>query len=142
MLWSLAEEAFAYVAETESAADPGPERVAAVVVGFIEFLAEHPAFVAIVGRDAEYALRLFTGPGSMIRKNVTDAVATLLREQGDALVPPLAYDTLAYVVVRVIESFLYSDVITGEHLDLDNARIAVQLLLQSPGSRPPGTTQS
>jgi hypothetical protein len=44
-------------------------------------------------------------------------------------VPPLSLDTLAYLMVRLGESFLYANVLSGQLVDVGDTGIAVQLLL-------------
>src|SRR2546429_405880 len=90
-------------------------------------------------RDLEYALRVLTTKESTVQRRTITAIAGFLREEADAgrLDPPLDVDTLAYVLVRIGESFLYSDVITGEQVDLDNAALAFRAVLQAPRPRRP-----
>jgi len=61
------------------------------------------------------------------------AARELLEEQVSAgkLSPPLDIDTLAYLMIRVNESFIYSDVITGSEPDVDKAVEVVRLLLRA-----------
>src|ERR687898_255758 len=58
----------------------------------------------------------------------------LLAEQVEAgaLTPALDIDTLAYLMVRVAESFLYSDLITGSEPDVDRGVEVVRVLLHAP----------
>ncbi|MEY4509574.1 MAG: Tetracyclin repressor-like, C-terminal domain, partial [Pseudomonadota bacterium] len=45
----------------------------------------------------------------------------------------LDIDTLAYVIVRVSESFLYSDVISGREPNFEAASAAVRILCAAEG---------
>ncbi|MEV0672755.1 QsdR family transcriptional regulator [Mycobacterium sp. NPDC050441] len=47
--------------------------------------------------------------------------------------PPLPPNDLAYLIVRIVESFLYADIITGEPLEIAKAEQAISALL---GHRP------
>ena len=60
-------------------------------------------------------------------------VGALLEDQVAAgkLTLPLDIDTLAYLMIRVNESFIYSDVITGSEPDVDKAVEVVRLLLRA-----------
>jgi hypothetical protein len=59
------------------------------------------------------------------------AARELLAEQVQAgqLTPALDVDTLAYLIIRIAESFIYSDAITGQEPDVESAVAAVRLLL-------------
>jgi hypothetical protein len=46
------------------------------------------------------------------------------------LVPPLPVSDLAYLIVRIAESFIYTDVITGGEPDAVKARDAITALLR------------
>ena len=58
----------------------------------------------------------------------------LLEQQVEtgALVPPLDIDTLAYLMARIAESFLYTNVITGDEPDPVKAGQAIRVLLSAP----------
>jgi len=47
------------------------------------------------------------------------------------LTHPLGSDDLAYLVVRIIESFVYTDLITGDPPDATKVRAAVAALLHA-----------
>ena len=60
-----------------------------------------------------------------------------LAEQADAgkLEPALDLDDLAYVIVRVVESYLYRDVIAGTEPDIGRAVEVIDALLHAPPVR-------
>jgi hypothetical protein len=68
------------------------------------------------------------------------AAGELITEQVESggLSPVLEVDTLAYTLIRVAESFLYSDAIAGSEPDVDRAVEVVRVLLEAGG--PAGTT--
>ncbi|GGO84266.1 QsdR family transcriptional regulator [Wenjunlia tyrosinilytica] len=80
--------------------------------------------------DPEGALRILTSRHSGVQSRVVAAVRDLLREQVDAgeLDPPVDLDTLAYTTVRICESFLYSDTITGTEREVGQAVEILRLL--------------
>ena len=45
---------------------------------------------------------------------------------------PLPIDDLGYVIVRIVESFIYSDQIVGRQSNLEVGREAIRALLSSP----------
>ena len=69
----------------------------------------------------------------MQRRSIA-AMRSLLEEQVSAgrLEPALDLDSLAYLIVRIVESFLYSDVIAGSEPDIDAAADAIHVLLNAP----------
>ena len=62
---------------------------------------------------------------------IISAIETLLREETTRgrLRAPLPPRDLAYLIVRIVESFLYADIITGEQLDIAKAEQAITALL-------------
>ena len=50
--------------------------------------------------------------------------------EAGTLEPALDVDTLAYLLVRVAESFIYSDIITGTEPDVEKAIEVVRILLK------------
>ena len=61
----------------------------------------------------------------------TLAIEALLRDEitHGLLHPPLPPPELAYLIIRIVESFLYADIITGEQLDIAKAEQAIAALL-------------
>jgi AcrR family transcriptional regulator len=80
-----------------------------------------------VTEDSEFALRVLTSRASTVQYRCTQAVRELIWELVPE--PALPADELAYLVVRITESFLYRDVITGDEADIEGALRAIRLLL-------------
>jgi AcrR family transcriptional regulator len=84
-----------------------------------------------VENEPECALRVMTSKHSPHQKRVVEYWRDLLleaeRERG--LVPKLDADTMAYVLIRIAESFLWSDLITGEPSDRAKAQEVARALL-------------
>jgi hypothetical protein len=67
-----------------------------------------------------------------VQRRVVAKVEDLLHEeiaQGN-LKPPLPPHDLAYLIVRIIESFLYADIIAGEQPDTAKVEQAIAALLR------------
>ena len=81
--------------------------------------------------DAERALRLLTTSASSIQREMIGAVERLLDQEVDttALSYPMSTRDLAYLVIRIGESFIYTDLITGGVPDSGKARTALLALL-------------
>lgn len=93
-------------------------------------LAAEP-FRRFLDQDPEYALRILTSKSSMVQSQVVAEVTKMLQEQADAghIASTLKIDRLGYLIVRIVESFLYSDQIAGEQPDIEFAIEAVHILL-------------
>jgi AcrR family transcriptional regulator len=84
-----------------------------------------------IENDAEFALRVLTSKSSTVQNRNVELVRATLEEQvarGD-LTPPLPVDTLAYVIVRIGEAFVYADFISGREPAIDQAAAAILVLL-------------
>lgn len=86
-----------------------------------------------VAQDPEFALRVLTSRHSPVQHRCTLAITALVDELVDAgkMTPALPSDELAYIIVRITESFLYRDVISGEEADVEAAIAAIRILLMA-----------
>jgi AcrR family transcriptional regulator len=131
VIWSFAEEGLRQA--TEAARGSGAEYVVDVVQRFGRLNASFEPLRRFIEQDPELALRILTSKKGPVQERMIAAARELLAEQVAAgkLSPPLDIDTLAYLVIRVNESFIYSDVITGSEPDVDKAVEVVRLLLRT-----------
>jgi AcrR family transcriptional regulator len=107
VIWSLALRTLDYVKEKVSA--QGAEGVVAVVSGF-----------------------LLASPETNFQRRLIGALQGLLEEEAEAsrLDLPVDLHELAYVIVRVIESYVYLDLITGERPEYERAAERVEPILR------------
>jgi AcrR family transcriptional regulator len=91
-------------------------------------------------QDGEYAIRVLCSKHSPMQRRSIHATQEMLAEQVEhgALDPPLELGSLAFVIVRIVESFLYSDIIAGQQPDVKAAGDTVSTLLQAPPPRKNG----
>jgi AcrR family transcriptional regulator len=131
VMWSLAADTLEQA--REQASTSGPEYVADVLDWFMTAVTYHPAMRRFLARDPEYALRILTSQHSVIRARTTDAVGELLAEQekAGALQPALDSGALSYLIVRIMESFMYSELIAGAEPDISKATTAIRILLHA-----------
>lgn len=129
ILWSLAEPTLRRI--IDEATGTGALRVGRVVGAFCRALVENTAFRTYLAREPELALRIVTRNASPVQRRFCDEVEALLADEVAAghLDPPLAVDDLAYVVVRLSETFTYTNLITGEPPSPEKAEAAVVALL-------------
>jgi hypothetical protein len=130
VLWSLAEPTLQRIVDTEPGS--GAERLAGIMGRFCEALVENRAFRTYLAREPEHGLRMVTRNSSPIQRRLCTAVEQLLTEETEAgnVVPPLEIPDLAYVVVRLAETFTYTNLITGEPPSPEKAAAAVAALLR------------
>lgn len=129
ILVSLGERTFAD--SVKHARGTGPQRVADTMGEFVQALIDAPYFRGYLRRETERALRLLTTNASVVQSRMVDLVERLLREEQDLgrLPHPLPLPDLAYLIMRISESFIYTDLITGESPDAGKARTAIAALL-------------
>jgi len=130
VIWSLARRTLDKI-EAE-ADDTGPERVVRVVTRFLEDVIANPGMRRWLAEEGEAAMRLLTLGESGFQPRLIDAMHDLLTEQADAgkLALPVDLREVAYVIVRLIESYTYLDLITGEQPDARRAEPILRLLLR------------
>lgn len=131
VLWSLAVPTLVQ-AEHATAGRAGGERIADILTHFVDDLITADYFRQFLRREPARALRLLTTKESPIQRRYTATVEWLVRrELGDE---PLggAIDPagLAYLLVRMSESFTYADLISGDQPSAERARVAFRLLLR------------
>ena len=90
-----------------------------------------------VQQDPEFAMRVVMSSSSPVEHRVISAVRGLIDAEvaSGHLAPAMDTQSLAYVIVRIAESFLYRDVITGEQPDHETATKAIGLLFTAQAKR-------
>lgn len=129
VLWSFAEAGLRQA--REGAYGSGAAYVLDVFRRFIHANAGFAPLRRFIEQDPELALRVLTSKSSPVQGRMIEAARALLAEQVEAgdFAPALPLDTLAYTVIRVAESFLYSDLIAGSEPDVERAVQVVRVLL-------------
>lgn len=130
VLWSLAEPTLD--AADAAAEGAGAARVVEVLTHFVDALIEAPYFREFLRREPARALRLLTTRASDVQRRYVAVTETLLRRAEDegAATPGLTRSDLAFLLVRISESFTYADVIAGEEPSAVRARAAFELVLR------------
>ena len=132
VLWSLAA---ATIREARAGASGhGAAYLAAVNELYLRALADFEPNRKFIERDPEFALRVLTCNRTPFQQRLIDATRELIEEQIRLVryQPPLEPHTLAYVIVRIGESFIFNDVITGTEPDLSKAIEASRVLFHAP----------
>jgi AcrR family transcriptional regulator len=110
----------------------GAERVVLTVTGFLDAVLSCEGMRRWLADEGERAMRLLTRHDTGFQPRLIDWVHELLREESEAgrLHLPADLREVAYVIVRLIESYTYLDLITGEQPDARRAEPILRLLLR------------
>jgi AcrR family transcriptional regulator len=112
IVWSLTRRTL----DDLEAAHRGKGRQVAILSGFLEATLAHPGMQRWLAEEGESAMRLLTRHETDFQPRLIAAV--------EALLDPADPDRheVAYALVRVIESYTYLDLITGETPEAGRAR--------------------
>lgn len=151
ILWSLIEPTIATLRSTHSdlaeRADPHRSPAAAIFNGLVRAVNTNTGMQHFIDREGELALRLLTTKASDFEARLIRVVSEVLEQESAAgrLHSPIPSDDLPYVLVRVMESYTYLGLITGDRPDMDRCARVVDALLPErlevtpPDSRKGGT---
>jgi AcrR family transcriptional regulator len=129
ILWSLAEPALG--AAVEASDGNGAQRITGAIGRFAAMVDQADYLREFLRREPERALRILTTRAGTLQARLVGAIDTLLHDeaaQGN-LATPLPLHDLAYLIVRIVESFLYAEFITGAEPDIAMVELAVGALL-------------
>jgi AcrR family transcriptional regulator len=130
VLWSLA-DATLERRDSEVRA-VGAERIVQVVTRFIDDCLTNAGMKRLLGEEGERTMRLLTRRDKGFQPRLIAAIQRMLEEETQAgrMRLPVDLHDIAYVVVRLIESYVYLDIITGEEPDARRAEPVLRLLLR------------
>ena len=129
VLWSLATAGFAQL--KREATGSGVDWFMHVYKGFGDLTAGHEPIRNWVESEPECALRVMASKHTPHQERVVNAYreALLEAERDHGLVLKLDAETLAFVLVRIGESYLWAELITGQTLDREKAHEVARALL-------------
>jgi AcrR family transcriptional regulator len=130
VVWSLGSRTLSNVDKRVRA--KGAERIVRVVTRFLEDVISNEGMRRWLAEEGELAMRLLTRHDTDFQPRLIEAIEAMLREESDAgrLDLPVDLHEVAYVIVRLIESYTYLDLITGEQPDARRAEPVLRLLLR------------
>jgi len=130
VIWSLAERTLEKL--DAGTRKTGAERVVHVAAGFVDAVIANRGMQFWLAEEGESAMRLLTlrDPGYQAR--LIGWHERVLREEAEAgrLELPADLHEVAYVIVRLIESYVYLDLITGEPPEARRAEPIMRMLLR------------
>lgn len=111
----------------------GPAFIEDVTRRLMSTLIQHQPLATFVKQDTEYAMRVLMSKSSTVEQRCAESVRQALEESAAAgqIKPAMKLSDLAYLIVRIGESFLYRDAITGEAPDLEAAATAIRILVSA-----------
>jgi AcrR family transcriptional regulator len=109
----------------------GPALISDVTARLMRSLVEDESLRRFVRQDSEFAMRVLMSRRSTVEQRCAASVRVALEDgvRDGHIRPALPPDTLAHLIVRIGESFLYRDVITGDAVDIGPAIDAIRILL-------------
>lgn len=131
VIWGLAERTLALVLPPPEVR--GGERIVRIVVDFLDATISNHGFRTFLEEEGELAMRLLTRQDKGFQQRLIARLEELLREEaepGHLDLHGVDPRELAYVIARVIESYTYLDLITGEQADAQRAEPVLRLLLR------------
>jgi AcrR family transcriptional regulator len=129
-LWGLAEATLAR--QQERVRERGAERIVQIVTRFVDACVTNAGMRRALSEEGELVMRLLTRRDAGFQPRLIGAIHGLLEEETRAgrLELPVDLGEVAYVVVRLIESYVYLDLITGEQPDARRAEPVLRMLLR------------
>jgi AcrR family transcriptional regulator len=130
VIWLLADRAIA--ASDRSTKARGAERIVQITTKFIDTVIANPGMKCWLAEEGEHAMRLLTRHETDFQPRLIRAIERLLTDEreADRLDIPVDLHDLAYVIVRLIESYIYLDLITGEDPETRTAEPILRILLR------------
>lgn len=109
----------------------GARRVALICAAAIRGILAFAPLRQFIHQAPEFAMRLLTSKHSPVQARIIERLRELVQHEADrgTLELALPADTLAYLIVRIAESFVYADFITDQEINSSDAALAIELLL-------------
>ena len=137
VLWSLIDPTIVRLRRAHRAqpAHPGQQSpAAAVITGTVRSIIANEGMQRFLDREGDLALRLLTTRASDFETRLIALIGEFVSAEAAAgrLSAAVPMDDLPYLLVRVMESYIYLGLITGEHPDPDRAARVINALLPGP----------
>ncbi|MGK0224790.1 MAG: AcrR family transcriptional regulator [Limisphaerales bacterium] len=130
VLASLLDDTFQQLAAR--AQSTGSERVLYVLENGMRLAHQFRPLQQFLDKDAQVALRIVTSKNGPVQERTIARIQEILEEEVNAgnMLLPVEPPAMAYALTRVMESFLYADLITGTPPDLDSAKKILAVMLR------------
>ncbi|KJR07467.1 QsdR family transcriptional regulator [Gordonia sihwensis] len=129
VIWSITEPTIA--AAARRAPGRGAEKIARTMGEFAAIVNGSVHFGTFLRREPERALRLMTTHAGGVQPRIVGKIRELVQAEIDAgeMSSPLPIDDLALILVRITETFVYTNLITGREPDAAKASQACAAIL-------------
>lgn len=119
VIWYLSRRAL-HPLLIEADALSGVDRILFVIERFMSFAHAQPSLHRFLDAEPEAALRILTSKHGCIQRSLVDLTERALEQEEAAgtIVVTIDRRTLAFLITRLNETFLYSDVIADNELDI------------------------
>ncbi len=130
VLASLIDDTFQQIAARTTAT--GSERVLEVLVRGMHNAYRFQPLRKFLAKDAQLGLKIVASSYSPVQARTIANLQQLIEEEVDRghMTIPVDAGVMAYALTRIVESFLYADLIVGETPDLENASKILELMLR------------
>ena len=110
----------------------GSQRILEVVEGVMSTTYSFQPLRKFLAKDAQMGLKIMASKYSPVQERTIANLQELIEEEVNRGHMTMSVDArvMAYAITRIVESFLYADLITGDTPDLENASRIVKLLLR------------
>jgi AcrR family transcriptional regulator len=107
--------------------EKGAEQIVQTVTAFLDDVISNAGMRRWLAEEGELAMRLLTRSDMGFQTRLIEAIHELLKRERLDL--PVDLEEVAYVIVRLIESYTYLDLIRGEEPDAQRAEPVLRMLL-------------
>ena len=130
VLASLVDDTFKQLAERTT--KTGSDRVLEVLERGMHYAHGFQPLRQFLAKDPQLGLKIVASRHGPVQDRIIANLRQLLEEEVAAgnMILPVEPAVMAYALTRIIESFLYADLITGATPDLENASNILQLMLR------------
>ena len=135
ILWSLIAQTIETLRTDHIGSPPsatgGESVAAAIVIGAVRGVIANTGMQRFLDREGDLALRLLTTKTTDFEARLVHLITQMIQQEASAgrLNTAIPIDDLPYVLVRIMESYIYLGLITGEHPDPDRAARVLNALL-------------
>lgn len=130
VIWSTSAPTFE--AAIAKARGHGAELVVDTFARYVRTIAGAPFFREYVVREGQRALRVLTTSATDLETRTVAVFETLIEREIDADQLPLPPRDMAFVILRIAQSFLYTDQLVGEAPSVEKAVTVVATIFGVP----------
>lgn len=129
ILANLVDQTFGHLVQRTTSR--GSERVLEVLEQGMRYVHRFEPLRKFLTSNPQVALKIVTSKHGPVQARTIANVERLLQTEIDSghLTLPVATGIMAYAITRMVESFLYTDLITGAEPDLTNASRILRVML-------------